>query len=79
MGYIVDLTIVMFKLSKANSDVSKEDILSILRDFSISAEITHVHDDIHKVVDNTSNFGLQVVGKDEFLKEIIRLIHKYCK
>jgi hypothetical protein len=78
MGYIVDLTVVMFKLSKANSDVSKEDILSILRDFSISAEITHVHDDIHTVVDNTSNFGLQVVGKDEFLKEIIRLIHKYC-
>jgi hypothetical protein len=75
MGYIIDLTVVMFKLSKTDSDVSQENILSTLEDF-ISADITRVHDDIRNVVNKRSNFGL--VGEDEFLNEIIRLIHKYC-
>jgi hypothetical protein len=77
MGYIIDLTIVMFKLSQAkvDSDVSKENILSIVEGF-ISTEIMHVHDDIRNVVHDKSNFGL--VGKDEFLNKTIRLIHKYC-
>jgi len=75
MGYIIDLTVVMFKLSKTDSEVSQENILSTLEDF-ISADITRVHDDIRNVVNKRSNFG--VVGKDKFLDEIIRLIHKYC-
>lgn len=65
MGYIIDLTIVMFKLSQAkvDSDVSKENILSIVEGF-ISTEIMHFHDDIRNIVHDKSNFGL--VGRMSF-------------
>jgi hypothetical protein len=44
MAYIVDLTIVMHRLSAIN--ISEESVVSALTDYAKSAEIAQVHNDI---------------------------------
>jgi len=75
MGYIVDLTIVMRKLSNVALDISKESIESALKEFT-EGDITHVHHDIRKFLDNQRTVSL--ANKDSVLGEIINLIHMYC-
>jgi hypothetical protein len=76
MGYIVDLTIVMRKLSDVDLDISKESIASTLEDFT-QGDITNVHHDIRQFLTTRSTVSL--ANKDSALDEIINLIHKYCK
>jgi hypothetical protein len=75
MGYIVDLTIVMRKLSNVDLDISKKSIESALKDFT-KEDIARVHHDIRKSLATKSIVSL--ANKDNILDEIIELIHKYC-
>ena len=75
MGYIVDLTIVMRKLSDIALDISKQNIESALKEFT-EGDITRVHQDIRKFLTPTSTVSL--ANKDIVLGEIIDLIHMYC-
>jgi len=75
MGYIIDLTIVMRKLSNVSSDISKESIESALKEFT-EGDITRVHHDIRKFLITKSTVSL--ANKDSVLGEIINLIHMYC-
>jgi len=75
MGYIVDLTIVMRKLSDVDLEISKESIASALEDFT-QGDITNVHRDIRQFLTTRSTVSL--ANKDNALDEIIGLIHKYC-
>jgi hypothetical protein len=73
MGYIVDLTIVMHRLSAV--EVSKERVVSILEDYVVSGNISQVHNDIRKFVSDIPT--LRLGDKDHTLNEIIRLIEKH--
>jgi len=74
MGYIVDLTIVMRRLSAV--EVSKERVVSVLEDYAKSGNISQVHNDIRKFI---SNIPTRWLGdRDYVLNEIIRLIEVYC-
>jgi len=75
MGYIIDLTIVMRKLSNVSSDISKESIESALKEFT-EGDITRVHLDIRNFLITKSTVSL--ANKDSVLGEIINLIHMYC-
>jgi hypothetical protein len=76
MGYIVDLTLVMRKLSNVDLDISTESIASVLEDFT-HRDITNVHRDIRQFLTTKSTVSL--ANKDNALDEIIYLIHKYGK
>jgi len=70
MGYIVDLTIVMRRLSAV--EVSKGRVVSVLEDYAKSGNISQVHNDIRKFV---SDIPIRRLGdRDHVLNEIIRLI-----
>ena len=73
MAYIVDLTIVMHRLSAI--DISEESVLSALKDYAKSAEIAQVHNDIRRFCAciPCSRLG----DKDYTLDETIRLIEKH--
>ncbi|KAI0251027.1 hypothetical protein BJV78DRAFT_1213904 [Lactifluus subvellereus] len=73
MGYIVDLTIVMHRLSTV--EVSKERVVSILEDYVMSGNKIQVHNDIRKFVSDIPT--LRLGDKDHTLNEIIRLIEKH--
>lgn len=77
MGYIVDLTIVMRKLSDDDSaqDVSKESIQSALENVT-KGDIIRIHRDIRKFLDTKSTARL--VDKDYVLDKIVNLIRQYC-
>lgn len=75
MGYIVDLTLVMRKLSDIDLDISKRTIKTTLEDFT-RKDITNVHHDIRKFLATKSTISL--TNKDHILDEIIKLIHKYA-
>ncbi|KAF8333731.1 hypothetical protein F5887DRAFT_1259834 [Amanita rubescens] len=73
MAYIVDLTIVMHRLSAI--DISEESVVSALEDYAKSPEIAQVHNDIRTFCEciPTSRLG----DKDYTLEETIRLIEKH--
>ena len=73
MGYIVDLTIVMHRLSAA--EVSEERVVTVLQDYAKSKEISQVHNDIRKFVSDIPT--LRLGDKDYPLNETIRLIEKH--
>jgi len=73
MGYIADLTIVMHRLSAV--EISKESVVSVLQGYARSEEISQVHNDIRKFVNENSTFRLR--DKDYTLNEIIRLIESH--
>ena len=73
MGYIADLTIVMHRLSAV--EISKESVVSVLQVYARSEEISQVHNDIRKFVNENSTFRLR--DKDYTLNEIIRLIESH--
>jgi len=76
MAYIVDLTMVMHRLPAGDAGgISKESVLSALKDYADSGEIVRVHDDIRTFREKTTNFRLR--DKDHALDEIIRLVKKY--
>jgi hypothetical protein len=73
MAYIVDLTIVMHRLSAV--DISKENVICTLQDYARSGQIAQVHNDIRSFCGRfpSSSFG----STDYTLNEIIRLIEKH--
>jgi hypothetical protein len=73
MAYIVDLTIVMHRLSAV--DISEESVLSVVQDYFKSAEFAQVHNDIRTFCDSIS--GLRLGDRDYTLDETIRLIEKH--
>jgi hypothetical protein len=74
MGYIIDITIVMHRLSSA-VDVSEQTVESVLKDYAKSSQISQVHNDIRRFINH--NFPLRLRDNDYTLNEIIRLIEKY--
>ncbi len=73
MAYIVDLTIVMHRLSAI--DVSEESVVSTLKNYAKSAEIAQVHNDIRTFCERIPSSRLG--DKDYTLDETIRLIEKH--
>ena len=73
MAYIVDLTIVMHRLSAV--DISEKSVVSALHDYAKSAEIVQVHNDIRTFCGNIPSSRLD--DKDYTLDETIRLIEKH--
>lgn len=73
MGYITDLTIVMHRLSAV--EVSEHTVESVIVDYAKSGQISQVHNDIRKFINDNPTFRLR--DKDYTLNEIIRLIEKY--
>jgi hypothetical protein len=73
MAYIVDLTILMHRLSAI--EISQERVISTLKDYAKSGEFAQVHNDIRSFSSRitTSRLG----GEDHALNEIIRLIKKH--
>jgi hypothetical protein len=74
MGYVVDLTIIMHRLFKAEPSPPHESIVSVVKDFENSGELAQVHNDIRKF---TSSGSLFRFGEKYVLDEIIRLIEKH--
>jgi hypothetical protein len=74
MAYIVDLTIIMHRLSEI--EISEECVVSTLKDYARSGEIAQVHNDIRA-------FSSRILGphrrrdKDPTFEEIVRLIEKH--
>ena len=73
MAYIVDLEIIMHRLSAI--EIFKERVISTLKSYATSREMVQVHNDIRK-------FSRRIPGailgdKDDTLDEIIRLIRKH--
>jgi len=73
MGYIVDITIVLNRLSATNH--CKEDVLEVLQSYATSWEFTEVHNDIRQFVSSKS---FLIPGQDRAIEEITRLIDKHC-
>jgi hypothetical protein len=71
MAYIVDLTVVMHRLSAV--DISQERVLSVVKGYARSAEIAQVHNDIRTFCERKSRLR----DRDHVLDEIIRLIEKH--
>jgi len=74
MAYIVDLTILMHRLSEI--EMSEERVISTLQDYARSGEIAQVHNDIRTFSGRMPSLRLE--GNDASLTEIIRLIEKHC-
>jgi hypothetical protein len=74
MAYVVDLTIIMHRLSAI--EISEEGVVSILKDYARSGEIAQVHNDIRAFSRHIPSLGLS--DKDYTYDEIIRLIEKHC-
>ncbi|KAF8525511.1 hypothetical protein BU17DRAFT_83721 [Hysterangium stoloniferum] len=74
MGYVVDLTIIMHRLSFA-VEVSEETVETVLLDYARSSQIFQVHNDIRKFIND--NFPFRLRDNDYTLNEIIRLIKKH--
>jgi hypothetical protein len=73
MAYIVDLTIIMHRLSAI--EISEESVVSTLKDYARSGEISQVHNDIRA-------FSSRILSphrrdKDHTFEEIARLIEKH--
>jgi len=75
MAYIVDLTILMYRLSEI--EISEERVISTLQDYARSGEIAQVHNAIRAFSGRVPNLRLE--GNDAALAEIIRLIKKHCQ
>jgi len=73
IAYIVDLTILMHRLSEI--EISEEHVISALQDYARSGEIAQVHNDIRSFSSRISSLRLE--GNDAALTEIIRLIEKH--
>ncbi|KAM6495044.1 hypothetical protein JOM56_009667 [Amanita muscaria] len=73
MAYIVDLTILMHRLSEV--EISEERVISTLQDYARSEEIAQVHNDIR--IFSGRMLSLSLEGNDAALTEIIRLIEKH--
>ena len=70
MAYIVDLTILMHRLSEI--EILEERVISTLQDYARSGEIAQVHNDIRTFSRRMPSLRLE--GNDAALTEIIRLI-----
>jgi len=73
MAYIVDLTILMHRLSAI--EISQERVISALQDYAKSGEIAQVHNDIRAFSNRIPSSRLG--DKDYTFIEIIRLIEKH--
>ncbi len=71
MAYIVDLTIIMLRLSAI--EISEESVVSTLKDYARSGKIAQVHNDIRAFSSPIPRLG----DKDYAFDEIIRLIEKH--
>lgn len=74
MAYIVDLTIIMHRLSAI--EISEEHVLSSLKDYARSGEIAQVHNDIRTFSGRIPVPRLS--DKDYTFDEIVRLIERHC-
>jgi hypothetical protein len=74
MAYIVDLTILMHRLSEI--EMSEERVISTLQGYARSGEIAQVHNDIRAFSGRMPSLRLE--DNDAALTEIIRLIEKHC-
>jgi hypothetical protein len=74
MAYIVDLTIVMHRLSAV--DISEESVVTALQAYAKSTEIAQVHNDIRRFCGSIPSHRLG--DKDYVLDETIRLIEMHC-
>jgi hypothetical protein len=74
MAYIVDLTIIMHRLSAI--EISEEGVVSTLKSYARSGEIAQVHNDIRAF--SSRIHGPRLSDKDYTFDEIIRLIEKHC-
>jgi hypothetical protein len=72
MAYIVNLTILMHRLSTI--EISEECVISTFQNYATSREIAEVHNDI-RVFSNRIPRSLG--NEDYILEEIIRLIKKH--
>jgi len=73
MAYIVDLTIIMHRLSAI--EISEESAVSTLKSYARSGEIAQVHNDIRAFSSRIP--GPRLSDKDYTFDEIIRLIEKH--
>jgi GTP-binding protein EngB required for normal cell division len=74
MAYIVDLTILMHRLSEI--EMSEQRVISTLQDYARSGEIAQVHNDIRAFSGHMPSLRLE--DNDAALTEIIRLIEQHC-
>jgi hypothetical protein len=75
MAYIVDLTILMHRLSEI--EILEEHVISTLQDYARSGEIAQVHNDIRTFSGPSRIPSLRLEANDAALTEIIRLIEKH--
>ncbi|KAN0118209.1 hypothetical protein V8E52_005470 [Russula decolorans] len=73
MAYIVDLTIIMHRLSAI--EISEESAVSTLKSYARSGEIAQVHNDIRAFSSRIP--GPRLSDKDYTFDELIRLIEKH--
>jgi predicted GTPase len=73
MAYIVDLTIIMHRLSAI--EISEERVVSTLKIYASSGEIAQVHNDIRAF--SSRIHGPRLSDKDDTFDEIIRLIEQH--
>jgi hypothetical protein len=73
MGYIVDLTIVMHRLS--TMEISEANVIAVLESYATSSEIAQLHNDIRTFSSHIP--GSHLGDIDYTLNEIIRLIEEH--
>jgi len=73
MAYIVDLTILMHRLSA--DEISEKHVISTLQDYATSGEIAQVHNDIRSFASGIRSLPLG--NRDCTLDEVIRLIEQH--
>ncbi|KAH8994195.1 hypothetical protein EDB92DRAFT_1944025 [Lactarius akahatsu] len=79
MGYIVDLTVILYAISSTTSgNISPESVLSVIDRHVRSGRRNRIHRDIRRFVAEASIVRFSVPQKDLILERIIDLIQEYC-
>jgi hypothetical protein len=79
VGYIVDLTVIMYGIfSLAASDMSQKLVLEVLDWQERSGRRDAIHRDIRSFIAEAFAIRSSVPGKDLVIERIIDLIEQYC-
>jgi len=76
MGYIVDLTVILYGVFGTHGDVSPSGAQSVINNFASSSLKTSIHNDISSFIRTVPHF--QYYDKDIVMAKVIDLILQNC-